>query len=223
MSIARKTILLLLTKLRASSWRLPILRMLSRAHNWLYHLISFFALADDIHPKHAIQNYHKFFVDNIAPGDTVLDLGCGIGQVSLAIAAKAGAVYAIDISAHNISIAQKKHPHPKIKYIIGNALEFKIPGGYDKVIMSNVLEHIKDRVGLLKNLKHYSPVILIRVPMLTRDWLTVYKKNIGVEYRLDDTHYIEYTEDSLQYELKSAGWSVAHQHIAFGELYVIAK
>ena len=41
--------------------------------------------------------------------------------------------------------------------------------------------------------------------IVDRDWIALYKKEIGVEYRLDKTHYIEYTLDTFQAELKKAG------------------
>jgi len=38
--------------------------------------------------------------------------------------------------------------------------------------------------------------------MINRDWITLYKKELGVEWRLDKTHYIEYTLESFEKELE---------------------
>jgi 2-polyprenyl-3-methyl-5-hydroxy-6-metoxy-1,4-benzoquinol methylase len=218
----KKQLLSALLILRASRLRMPLIRLFAKLHNFSYHTVSFFANHNDAHPKHAIQRYEQYFIDRISPDNIVVDIGCGIGQVSYAIADKAAHVYALDFSHANINIARKKYPHPRVHYIVGNALTYAYPERCDVIIMSNVLEHIEDRVSLLKQLKTIAPKILIRVPMITRDWITVYKKNIGVEYRLDDTHYIEYTEKDLNNELHAAGWKTTEQHVAFGELYVTA-
>ena len=38
--------------------------------------------------------------------------------------------------------------------------------------------------------------------MINRDWITLYKKELGIEWRLDKTHYIEYTLESFKEELE---------------------
>jgi len=68
--------------------------------------------------------------------------------------------------------------------------------------LSNILEHIENRVKFLNKIKNLAPKILIRVPMINRDWITLYKKELGVEWRLDKTHYIEYTLESFEKELE---------------------
>jgi len=55
--------------------------------------------------------------------------------------------------------------------------------------------------------------ILIRVPMINRDWLTLYKKELGIEWRLDASHYTEYTLDSLTKELKSVDLQIKEYSI----------
>ena len=74
---------------------------------------------------------------------------------------------------------------------------------FDVIILSNVLEHIENRIEFLQKIKNLAPKILIRVPMINRDWITLYKKELGVEWRLDKTHYIEYTLESSKQKLKS--------------------
>ena len=39
-----------------------------------------------IHPKHSLIQYHDFFSSRIKDGSKVLDVGCGIGVVSLSVA-----------------------------------------------------------------------------------------------------------------------------------------
>ena len=84
--------------------------------------------------------------------------------------------------------------------------------------MSNVLEHIEKRKELLETIKEIADVLLIRVPTLDRSWLALYKKEMNVEYRLDKTHFIEYTIDTFKREINSAGLEVLSYSIQFGEI-----
>ena len=96
--------------------------------------------------------------------------------------------------------------------------------------LSNVLEHIENRIDFLRKLIRQIPWqdaankrLLIRVPMIDRDWITVYKKELGIDYRLDSTHYTEYTYAQFEQELKDAGVQVLDQHVRFGEIYAVCK
>jgi len=105
-----------------------------------------------LHPKHRIMHYHDFFVERIRPGELVLDIGCGAGAVAYSIAKGGGNVIALDISEKNIIEANRLFPHPNIRYICGDALTFVPDNAIDVVVMSNVLEHIEDRIGFLHRL-----------------------------------------------------------------------
>jgi len=89
------------------------------------------------------------------------------------------------------------------------------------IILSNVLEHLKNRIEFLSKIKKLAPKILIRVPMLNRDWITLYKKELGIEYRLDPSHYIEYTLESFEKELQKVGLSLKNYSIQFGEIWAV--
>jgi hypothetical protein len=57
--------------------------------------------------------------------------------------------------------------------------------------------------------------------MANRDWLTYYKAELGVENRLDLTHHIEYTLESLRDELGKAGLMIERASIQFGEIWAV--
>lgn len=202
-----------------------LLRFFSWLDNFSYKVLSFLAIKNNggIHPKHQIMDYHKFFLDNIAENAVILDIGCGNGAVAFDLAKKASKVIAIDIEEKNIKTAKNKFSADNLEYIVGDATTYDFQDRFDAIVLSNVLEHIKDRIYFLKKIKKLSLKILIRVPLLTRDWLSVYKKNIGVEYRLDKTHFIEYTEDIFSKEMQAAGLKVEKMYTEFGELYVVTK
>jgi len=177
-----------------------------------------------LHPKHRIMNYHKFFVDHIGSDDIVLDFGCGNGALTFSVAKKAREIVGIDFDAKHIAQAKRNFSRENIKYIVGDVLEYDFNKKFNKIILSNVLEHIKDRVKLLKNLQNITEVILLRVPMITRDWLVVFKKEMNLEYKLDSTHETEFTSEQLQDELAQAGWKIQDHQIIWGEFWgVIVK
>lgn len=190
-------------------------------HNLAYRLSGRFAVRAEggLHPKHRLMQYHGFFVDNINKGETVLDIGCGNGSLAFDLAQKAGKVVAIDINASNIMTAKKRYPADNIQYIHGDATEYKLADGFDSIVLSNVLEHIEKRVEFLKKVKGLAPRILIRVPMMDRDWITLYKKELGIEWRLDKTHHVEYTLESFIREIEEAGLKLTSHSIQFGEIW----
>jgi hypothetical protein len=51
----------------------------------------------------------------------------------------------------------------------------------------------------------------------------LYKKELGIEYKLDKTHFIEYTLESFKNELEKAGLRVYSYTIQFGEIWAIIK
>lgn len=205
--------------IRESFLRKRILDFLIFLHNFSYNWIKVFVNNGKIHPKHDIVKYEKFFLNNIDSGSKILDIGCANGFLAGKISGKAGEIYAIDISLKNIESAKKQNAKDNIKYVVGDATTYDFEGKFDAIILSNVLEHIDNRIDFLNKLHRLSDKLLIRVPMVDRDWLTVFKKENGYKYMLDDEHYIEYTVDSLKKELKNSGWKLENYSIQFGEMY----
>lgn len=201
------------------------LKILIRLHNNLYHKISHIStkINHNIHPKHRIMNYHKFFLDNLNRNSKVLDIGCGNGILAFDIAKKVGNVIAIDIKKNSVKFAKKYFNRHNIKYILGDASTYQFNEKFDYIILSNVLEHIKERKKFLNTIKYLANFFLIRVPMINRSWLTLYKKELGMEYRLNNSHYIEYTLKSFINEIESVGLIIISYSIQYGELWAIIK
>ena len=199
------------------------IKVFIRLHNYSHRKIAELAsiLEGGFHPKHRITKYHDFFIDHIESSDTVLDVGCGIGLLSYKVAKKAKQVTGIDFSEPNINYAKEHYQMPNLEFILGDVTEYKFPRQFNKIILSNVLEHIDDRVGLLKVLRDISDTILFRVPMESRDWLTIYKKELGLEYRLDITHRIEYRQETIEEELRDSGWKVLDYQVVWGEFWAV--
>lgn len=193
--------------------------------NFLYKVISYLSIKAEggIHPKHRLLGYHDFFTNNISNTDTVLDIGCGNGALSYDIAGKAKSVIGIDIEEKNIKEAIKRHSRPNLKYIVGDATKDLSGEKFDVITLSNVLEHIEYRVVFLRGVKGLATKYLIRVPMFDRDWIPLYKKELGLEWRLDLTHFTEFTKKTFYKEAEEAGYFVESFSVQFGEIWAVVK
>jgi len=202
-----------------------LVKLALRLHNFSYKLCSKLAIKAEngIHPKHRLMLYHEFFVDNVIEQESILDIGCGNGDLSYDLSKKAKSVLGIDILDKNIDKANSEYKKENLKFIVGDAVGYDFGTQFDVIVLSNVLEHIDDRIKFLMKIKVLAPKILVRVPMIDRDWLTLYKKELGIEYRLDATHFTEYTKEALESELKQAGMTLGSYSVQFGEIWGVVK
>jgi SAM-dependent methyltransferase len=183
------------------------------------------AYGNGAHTKHRHTKYHDFFVNRIRGGERVLDIGCGIGVLSYDVAQRTGAyVEGIDLSPENISAARSRYSHPNICYEIGDVLQTALKGPFDAVILSNVLEHLEHRTEFLRRIvETVRPGrLLVRVPVFERDWRVPLKAELGIDYRLDPTHFTEYTLESFAEEMESGGLKITHQEVRWGEIWAEA-
>jgi len=199
------------------------IKILIYIHNFCYRYIGILAhiLEKGIHPKHRLMKYHLFFVNNIDSGDSVLDIGCGNGYLTYDISEKAEKVVAVDLDRKNIELAKKKFFRQNITYVVADATRLNLEEKFDVIVLSNILEHIEDRYSFLSRIYPLADKFLIRVPMLNRDWLTYYKKELGCNYLLDPTHKIEYTLDTFKREVAGAALKVKSYSIQFGEIWAV--
>ncbi len=157
-----------------------------------------------------------------APGERVLDIGCGYGAVAHSIAERAGAtVVGIDLDPANVAAARRMFPHPRLTFVEGTAPRDVPTERFDVVVASNVLEHIDDRRGFLRDVQQRAQPSrwLIRVPMIDRDWHVPLRQELGLFHFCDPTHFVEYTRDSFAAEIRDAGLVTADYRINWGEIW----
>jgi len=204
------------------------LKFLGELDRSLYHLQGDLAgtYGEGVHVKHRLTGSYEFFTDRISASNTVLDIGCGNGALAYSIAKTTNAnVIGIDINPKTIEKAKVLHSHKNVQYVTGDATKKTIENNFDVVVLSNVLEHIEQRVSFLKDLisNTKAPTFLIRVPSFDRDWRVPLKKELGIEWRLDVTHEIEYTVDIFLSELSSSGMEAIHLESKWGEIWSVCK
>ena len=205
------------------------LKFLLTLNNEIYTLTGQEAIryGDGIHTKHRHIKYHEFFIKNIHEGETVLDIGCGNGALAYDVVSRFENVSltGIDMNETNISFAKQTYSHPRLEFYLGNALT-DLPGkSFDVVILSNVLEHLEKRADFLLSMKKdISPKrVLLRVPLFERDWRVPLMKELGIDYRLDKTHFVEYVQEEFEDEIRESGYSIGEKEFRWGELWCVAK
>jgi hypothetical protein len=210
-----------------------LIRWCLRLHSLTYQVTSALAIRlEGTHPKHRLMRYKEWFLEQVRDDDVVLDVGSNIGSMPHLLAQKATFVYGIEIDAKLFEVAHRINAAVNIEYIHADAtkLDYSQLRPISIVTLSNVLEHIENRRVFLDELvtrvnwrENTHRRLLIRVPMIDRDWITLYKRDMGVEWRLDPTHFIEYTMDELDGELTQAGLVIEYVNVCFGEAYVICR
>lgn len=183
-------------------------------------------LGHKVHPKHRLIDYHTFFIDRIPRGANVLDVGCSYGAVARSIAAACpeSRVLGIDYDEMKLTMA-RNHPDnpPNLSYLVGDATKDLPAGSWSVIVLSNVLEHIVDRVGLLRALvlSTHCDRVLIRVPYFERDWTMPMRRELGINYYNDSDHKIEHTALEFENEMARADLTVNDVFYKWGEIWAI--
>jgi len=180
-----------------------------------------------IHTKHKHTGYHNFFIKHINNGESALDIGCGNGTLAFDIAKNVPNVkiYGIDIVDRNIEYAREHYQHKNLKFVIGDALKDLPDEKFDCVILSNVLEHIENRIKFLARIKKdiCPQRTLIRVPLYERDWRVPLMDELGLDYRLDSTHFVEYIYEDFVNEINAAGFEIVSSEFRWGEVWSVCS
>jgi SAM-dependent methyltransferase len=147
------------------------------------------------------QHFNSWVADLIAPaiGGDVLEIGCGTGNFTGLIARHARSVAAVDLDAEFIATARRRWKDEwRISFHCCDATAEGWEAEFDTIVLLDVLEHIEDDVGFLRNLrKALRPggTLVIKVP--SGDWLYgTMDRAIG--------HYRRYSKKTLRSVLRSA-------------------
>jgi SAM-dependent methyltransferase len=204
------------------------LRLLLRIDDELAARLNEAAIAYDggVHAKHRLIGYHDFFVQHVRPGDRVLDVGCGKGELAADLVARGGAtVVGIDVHRPALEFARSRFRDERLTFVEADAHDYVEDKPFDAIVLSNVLEHIDERVALLRRLvERFSPDrALIRVPLLERTWLVPLREELGLWHFSDPTHFIEYDLETFERELDVAGLRLESAQLRWGEIWAVAR
>jgi SAM-dependent methyltransferase len=105
----------------------------------------------------------------VAPADvTIIEIGCSNGRIlSLPLAERGFRVTGVDLHEPSIARASADNTFPNARFICRSAESFMTVESFDIVILSDILEHVGDPLGLLKmarGLLNRGGVVLICIP-----------------------------------------------------------
>lgn len=109
---------------------------------------------------------------------TVLDLGCGNGWLTAALARCAFDVVGMDCSESGIAIARQTHPD--LRFLLGDALQSAAPelrGRFDAVVAVELVDHVNEPRRLLHHARDFlrpGGLLLVTAPYHG------YLKNLGL-------------------------------------------
>jgi SAM-dependent methyltransferase len=216
-----------LSSLAADPEKRRAVRELLTSYDDVYRRLDEAAIAydDGVHVKHRLTGYHDFFVERVQPGERVLDLGSGKGELAHDLVARAGAsVVGIDSDRSHLAFARSHFRNDRLEFREGDLRDGLPEGHFDVVVMSNVLEHLDGRTELLRAvLASATPSrLLFRVPVYARDWTVPLKQEVGLPAYWDPDHEVEYDPETFRAELAQAGLEVAELVLNWGEIWAVA-
>jgi SAM-dependent methyltransferase len=151
--------------------------------------------------------YDKFIAPNqdklfeqldiiIEPDSSVIDIGCGTGRLSFALAKKCSQIIGIDLSEKNIARANmnlSKNPDSKIMFFHKRLSEIISDGNrhFDYAVMTYVIHEVdeNDRVNLLEEMTLVADKIIIGDYLLSQENWFVNTINYIVEFLAGKVHY----------------------------------
>ncbi len=98
-------------------------------------------------------------------GNSLLDVGCGIGYFTPMFLEKFDKVVGLDSNENYLRVARKASK--KVRYVAGRGETFNLDEKFDTISMNMLLEHVDDPIALLKNCKKHLAKggrILVQVP-----------------------------------------------------------
>ncbi|WP_432520963.1 methyltransferase domain-containing protein [Kineococcus sp. SYSU DK006] len=110
------------------------------------------------HGQRTAENSAAHLLAHLRPGQSLLDVGCGVGTITADLAARVapGRVVGVDVSEEVLATARasaaERGVHVDLRTADATALPFP-DGGFDVVHTHQVLQHVADPVAVLREMR----------------------------------------------------------------------
>ena len=110
------------------------------------------SLPADLEPP-ALERRLGYLLDEVRPGDRALDLGCGAGDFTAALARAGADTVGADVAEAALVRARSRHPGVEFRLVpFDGPLPFE-DGSFDLVWASEVIEHVADTARWLSEVR----------------------------------------------------------------------
>ncbi len=148
---------------------------------------------------------------NLRPGDSLLDLGSGLGHIAWLCCREGVQVLGIDSSEYAIQRAKETYRDTRLKFEVQDLRVAGLAKDYDRILAYHVLEHLETEDGLQVLRKCHEWLredgfLVIGVPIgETRRCRSLVRQAFSRER--DPTHARDLTLESILSELDTCGWA----------------
>lgn len=157
-------------------------------------------------------------------GQRVLDIGCGVGPLSLYAASLGCDVVGLDISGPAIEACRRSADFlglsDRVSFETADFVTAPITGPFDLIVCFEVLEHIPDdRGALLKMAQLLAPEgrLLLSTPSANSPLHRLRVRRLGRDpFDVEAGHLRRYTTEQLCEMLERTGFDVEHMELAEG-------
>lgn len=162
----------------------------------------------------------KSFEPFLKEGDA-LELGCFQGEFTKRLAKHFTGVTCVEASDEAIAVASEKLKDSKIEFIHGLFEEVALKKKYENIFITHVLEHVDDRVGLLRRINEEwlseTGVLFVACPNANAASRQI-ATNMGImkschdvtEAEREHGHRITYSLETLEHDIRESGLEIVH-------------
>ena len=183
-------------------------------------------------PPHAVPEQFvlrlQYLLANVPRGTTVLDLGCGAGEFSAALAKKGATPIAVDVAGEALRRAAGRLPDGDLRLWRGGEPLPVDDSAVDVVWAGEVIEHVADvapwlsevrrvlRPGgtLLLSTPHHGPGTMLR--------LALSRRRFAQHFEPRSDHVRFFSPRTLRALLHDLGFDVAELHVRHATIFVRA-
>jgi SAM-dependent methyltransferase len=171
------------------------------------------------HPKHLLDvPWHHWYLADVGPEDTVLDVGCNNGAHAFVLATRAARVVGVDVDQDVLALARARaaaEGAQNVDFVAGDLTAKETLAGlearsFDVALALDVLEHLVDResvLGSVRSLLRPGGRLIVAVPNVDTSYKR-WRRRLGGRVYSDPDHKIEFTAASIRRELEQAGFRV---------------
>lgn len=99
---------------------------------------------------------YEFAAEQITEGARVLDLACGVGYGTRLMAdavEHAAAFVGVDLSEESVAYARERYGNDRIRYRVGDAMQFSDEEGFDVIVSLETIEHLPQPTEFIASIK----------------------------------------------------------------------